>query len=269
MKRLAAALFLVLLGSGLAFAQASDAPAALAGVAIDQRLGAALPLDAAFRDETGRPVRFGDFFHRRPVLLSFVYFECPMLCPYVEAGTLQALRVLPFSPGREFELVVVSFDPADLPSIAAAKKADFLKRYGRAGAADGVHFLTGPAESVAAVTRAAGFRFERDAETKTLSHAAGIMLATPEGKLSRYFYGIEYSARDIKLAMMEASKEKIGSPVDRVLLYCSHYDPTTGRYGLAVMRVVRIAGAATAGSLGVFMFVMFRRDRRRRDEGHP
>ena len=240
----------------------ANAPAALAGISIDQRLGEALPLDAPFLDEAGRRVRLGDYFHRRPVLLIFVYYDCPMLCTYVDAGTVKALKVLPFSAGKEFELVVVSFDPADRPSIAAAKKADLLSRYGRPGTASGVHFLTGPAASIAAVTRAAGFRFERDAESKTLSHAAGIMLATPEGKLSRYYYGIEYSARDLKLGMMEASREKIGSPVDRLLLYCSHYDPTTGRYGVAIMRVVRLAGGVTAASLGAFMVVMFRRERR-------
>ena len=174
---------------------------------------------------------------------------------------------LPFTAGKQFELVLISFDPADLSSIAATKRQDFLEKYGRPGAERGVHFLTGSPESIAAVTRAAGFRYARDAETTTLAHAAGVMLATPEGKLSQYFYGIEYSARDFKLAMMEASKEKIGSPVDRLLLYCSHYDPTTGKYGLAVMRVVRLAGAATAGSLGAFMVVMFRRERRRKGRG--
>jgi protein SCO1/2 len=261
------ALSLVLaLVAARAFAQAQNAPAALADVSIDQRLGASLPLDAAFRDETGRTVRLGDFFHQRPVLLSFVYFECPMLCSYVESGTLKAMRALSFTPGKEFELVTVSIDPADLPKIAATKKADFLNTYGRAAAGPGVHFLTGQAESIAAITRAAGFRYERDPETKSFSHAAGIMLATSDGRLSKYFYGIEYSARDLKLAMMEASNERIGSPVDRVLLYCSHYDPTTGKYGLVVMRVVRLAGLVTVGLLGAFMLLMFRRDRKRPGE---
>ena len=252
--------------SGLApapSAPAAQAPSALADVSIDQKLGAPLPLDVPLRDETGRTVRFGDYFHRRPVLLAFVYYECPMLCSYVESGTLKAMRALSFTAGREFDLVTVSIDPADLPKIAAAKKADFLKSYGHPGAASGVHFLTGPAESVAAIARAAGFRYTRDPETKAFSHAAGIMLATPDGKLSKYFYGLEYSARDIKLGTMEASAERIGTPVDRVLLYCSHYDPTTGRYGVVVMRVVRLGGLATVASLGVFMAVMFRRDRRR------
>jgi protein SCO1/2 len=147
--------------------------------------------------------------------------------------------------------------------MAATKRADFLEKYGRPGADRGVHFLTGPPESVAAVTKAAGFRYALDAETKTLAHAAGVMLATPEGKLSQYFYGIEYSPRDFKFAIMEASKEKIGTPVDRLVLYCSHYDPRTGKYGLVVMRVVRVAGLATVGSIGAFMLVMLRRDRKK------
>jgi protein SCO1/2 len=242
-------------------------PAGLGEVGIDQRLGASLPLEAVFRDETGRTVRLGDYFGRRPVLVGFVYYQCPMLCGYVEAGVESALRALPFTAGRQFDLLLVSFDPADIPSIAATKRTDFLEKYARPGADKGVHFLTGPPESIAAVTKAAGFRYARDEETKTLAHAAGVMLATPEGKLSQYFYGIEYSPRDLKFAMMEASKDKIGTPVDRLILYCSHYDPRSGKYGLVVMRVVRLAGLATVGSLGAFMIVMFRRDRKKARAG--
>ena len=262
----------VLLAASAAFAQApaaaigtpAQAPPPLSDVSIEQRLGAALPLDAALRDESGRAVRLGDFFRGRPVLLAFVYYECPMLCSYVETGTLKAMRALPFTAGREFDLVTVSIDPADLPSIAATKRMDFLRRYGRPSAAGGIHYLTGPAGSIAAITRAAGFRYAPDPETKGYSHAAGIMLATPDGRLSKYFYGIEYSARDLKLAMMEASNARIGTPVDRVLLYCSHWDPQTGKYGIVVMRAVRLGGAATVLSLGVFMAVMIRRERRRK-----
>jgi protein SCO1/2 len=246
---------------------AGAAPAGLGDVGIDQRLGAPLPLAAAFRDETGRTVRLGDYFGRRPVLLGFVYYQCPMLCGYVEAGIESALRVLPFTAGKQFDLLLISFDPADLPAMAATKRADFLEKYGRPGADRGVHFLTGPPESIAAVTKAAGFRYARDEETKTLAHAAGVMLATPEGKLSQYFYGIEYSPRDFKFAIMEASKEKIGTPVDRLVLYCSHYDPRSGKYGLVVMRVVRVAGVATVGSIGAFMLVMLGRDRRKAKAG--
>ena len=242
------------------------APAGLGDVGIDQRLGAMLPLDAAFRDESNRAVRLGDYFGRRPVLIGFVYYECPMLCGYVEVGIEKALKALPFTAGKQFDLVLISFDPADSPKIAAAKKEDFLEKYGRPGVGGGIHFLTGPPTSIAAVTRAAGFRYARDPETKTLAHAAGVMLATPDGKLSQYFYGIEYSARDFKLAMMEASNDKIGTPVDRLILYCSHYDPRSGKYGLVVMRVVRLAGVATVGSIGAFVLVMIRRDRKRRTE---
>jgi protein SCO1/2 len=245
-------------------APSTESAAALADVSIEQKLGARLPLDAAFRDETGRTVRLGDFFGRRPVLLAFVYYECPMLCSYVESGTLKAMRALPFTAGREFDLVTISIDPSDLPKIAAAKRLDFLRQYARPAADAGVHYLTGPPASIAAVTGAAGFRYVRDPETKAFSHAAGVMLATPDGRLSKYFYGIEYSARDLKLATMEASSARIGSPVDRVLLYCSHYDPTTGKYGLVVMRIVRLGGIATVGSLGLFMAVMLRRERRRK-----
>jgi protein SCO1/2 len=270
-KRACAALLAILAAAAASGQEApptgtpsSVSPAALADVSIEQRLGEKLPLDAAFRDENGRAVRLGDFFGRRPVLLAFVYYECPMLCSYVESGTLKAMRALPFRAGREFDLVTISIDPSDIPKIAAAKRLDFLRQYGRPGAERGVHFLTGPAASIAAVTSAAGFRYVRDPETKGFSHAAGILLATPDGRLSKYFYGIEYSARDLKLATMEASGARIGSPVDRVLLYCSHYDPSTGKYGLVVMRVVRLGGIATAGSLGVFMAVMLRRERRRK-----
>ena len=240
------------------------APAGLGDVGIDQRLGALLPLDAVFRDESSRAVRLGDYFGRRPVLIGFVYYQCPMLCGYVEVGIEKALKALPFTAGKQFDLVLISFDPADSPKIAAAKKEDFLEKYGRPGARGGIHFLTGSPPSIAAVTRAAGFRYARDPETKTLAHAAGVMLATPDGKLSQYFYGIEYAARDFKLAMMEASNEKIGTPVDRLILYCSHYDPRSGKYGLVVMRVVRLAGLATVGSIGAFVLVMVRRDRKKR-----
>ncbi len=272
MKRILA-LFLAAAAPAAAFGQtpaasigtpATEAQSALADVSIEQRLGARLPLDAAFRDEAGRPVRLGELFGRRPVLLAFVYYECPMLCSYVESGTLKAMRAMSFTAGREFDFVTISIDPADLPKIASAKRLDFLRQYGRPGADAGVRYLTGTAESIAAVTRAAGFRYDRDPETKGFSHAAGIMLATPDGRLSKYFYGIEYSARDLKLAMMEASSARIGSPVDRVILYCSHWDPRTGKYGVVVMRVIRLGGLATVASIGLFMAVMIRRDRRRK-----
>ena len=275
-SRLLAAVFATGVLAGATFAQtpgglnpaagtpASASPAALSDVLIEQRLDAPLPLDAMFRDESGQPVRLGAYFGSKPVLFEFVYFRCPMLCTYVLDGTVRTLRALSFTPGKEFEFVAISIDPADGPRDAAVKKKEFLAQYGRSAAAGGVHFLTGEKSSIELVTRASGFRFAEDKESGGYSHAAGLLLATPEGRMARYFYGIEYSARDLRLSVVEASRGKIGSPVDRVLLYCSHYDPTSGKYGWVVMRVVRLAGAATVVFLGGFMVVMFRRDRRAR-----
>lgn len=252
-------------GGGLApptAAPSGSASAALADVSIEQRLNSQLPLDAAFRDESGSPVKLGRYFGARPVVLEFVYFKCPMLCTYVLNGTVRTLRALSYTPGREFELVAISIDPSDTAAEAAVKKKEFLAEYGRSEAAAGVHFLTGEREASARVARAAGFRYSEDRETGGFSHAAGLLLATPQGRMARYFYGLEYSARDLRLSIVEASQGRIGSPVDRVLLYCSHYDPTTGKYGWIVMRVVRIGGLVTMLTIGAFMFVMFRRDRK-------
>ncbi len=243
---------------------AGAAPPSLSDVSIEQKLDSQLPLDAVFRDDAGRTVRLQRYFGDRPVLLAFVYFRCPMLCTYVLNGSVRTLRALSFTPGREFELVAISIDPADTPAAAAVKKKEFLAEYGRANADGGVHFLTGERSASGRVARAAGFRFSEDRETGGFSHAAGLFLATPQGRMARYFYGLEYSARDLRLSLVDASKGRIGSPVDRVLLYCSHYDPTTGKYGWVVMRMVRLGGLATVFTLGAFMVVMFRRERRSR-----
>jgi protein SCO1/2 len=243
---------------------AGEPPAALSDVSIEQKLDAPLPLDAVFRDETGAAAPLGRWFGKRPVLLTFVYFRCPMLCTYVLNGEVRTLRALSFLPGREFDLVAISIDPADTPAAAAVKKKEFLAEYGRPEAAPGVHFLTGDRAASGRVARAAGFRFSDDRETGGFSHAAGLMLVTPGGRMARYFYGLEYSARDLRLSVVEASKGRVGSPVDRVLLYCSHYDPTSGKYGWVVMRIVRLGGLATVFTLGTFMLVMFRRERRSR-----
>lgn len=239
-----------------------SASAALADVSIEQRLDAQLPLDAPFRDESGSPVRLGRYFGARPVVFEFTYFKCPMLCTYVLNGTVRTLRALSYTPGREFELVAISIDPSDTAAEAAVKKKEFLAEYGRSGAAAGVHFLTGERAASGRVARAAGFRYTEDRETGGFSHAAGLLLATPQGRMARYFYGLEYSARDLRLSIVEASHGRIGSPVDRVLLYCSHYDPTTGKYGWIVMRIVRLGGLATVLALGTFMIVMLRRERK-------
>jgi len=236
-------------------------PEALRDVGFDQRLGEALPLDAVLRDEAGREVRLGDYFGRRPVVLSLVYYECPMLCTLTLNGLVSALSVLSFQPGREFEIVTVSFDPKDTPDSAAARKRSYLARYGRPGAAQGWHFLTGSPESVERITRALGFRYAWDAQTSQFAHPAGIVVATPEGLLARYLYGIEYAPRDLQLAVTEASAGKVGGPVEQVLLFCYEYDPASGGYGLAIMRLVRVAGALTVAALAGYVTLMLRRER--------
>jgi len=234
----------------------------LSEVGIDQNLGGQLPLDLLFRDEEGREVRLGDYFGRRPVLLSFVYFNCPMLCSYVLEGQLKSMRALSFTAGDQFEVITVSFDPADTPERARSFKEDYAGRYDREEAAAGWHFLTGPPEAIGALTAAAGFRYKRDPESGEFAHAAGAMVVTPKGVLARYLLGIEYSARDLKFALMDASGNRIGSPVEKVLLYCFHYDPTTGRYSMAIMNILRVAGLLTVAALGLSVFLMTRRSRR-------
>lgn len=237
-------------------------PPGLREVGIDQKLGAPVPLDLTFRDESGAAVQLQQYFGKKPVILSFVYYECPMLCTQVLNGLLESLRTLSFEAGKQFEIVTVSFDPGETPKLAADKKASYLKQYKRAGAETGWHFLTGDTASIRQLTQAAGFRYQYDPATDQFAHASGIMVLTPQGKMARYFYGIEYSGRDLRLALVEAAENKIGSPVDALLLYCFHYDPLTGKYGLVIMNVLRLAGVATVIVLGTFMIVMFRRDRR-------
>jgi protein SCO1/2 len=206
----------------------------LRDVGIDQRLGQQLPLDALFADEAGKPVRLGQYFGKRPVLLVLAYYNCPMLCTQVFNGLVSSLRVLPFDAGKDFDVVAVSFDPRDRPPDAAAKKKAYVEEYRRPGASAGWHFLTGGEGSIERVTKAAGFRYRYDESTGQFAHAAAIYVATPGGKLSRYFYGIEYGPRDLRLAMVEASEGRIGSIVDQILLFCFHYDPKMGRYSAAI-----------------------------------
>ena len=258
-------IFYLLYSISLAPAQILDSnvpPPMLREVGIDQKLGAPLPLDLAFRDENGETVRLQHYFGERPVILAFVYYECPMLCTQVLNGLLENLKTLSFDVGKQFEVVTVSFDPGETPTLAAEKKAGYLKQYARAGAEQGWHFLTGDTAAIRQLTNAAGFRYKYDLATDQFAHASGIMVITPQGKIARYFYGIEYPARDLRLALVEASENKIGSLVDQVLLYCFHYDPSVGKYGLVIMNVLRLAGIATVMALGTFMIVMFRRDRR-------
>ena len=245
----------------------STMPPALREIGFDQRLDEHVPLDTAFLDETGRAVRLGDYFGARPVVMVFAYYDCPMLCTLVINGLASALDVLSLEPGRDFDIVTVSFDPRDTPATAAAKKAAYIARYKRPGAAASWHFLTGGQPSIGRLTHAAGFRYVWDKETNQFAHPTGVIVLTPDGRLARYLFGIEYGPRDLRYAVVEASNGKVGSAVDSLLLYCYHYDPTTGRYGVAIMRVVRIAAAATVLCLGAFIVVMVRSEKRRTSGG--
>jgi protein SCO1 len=240
---------------------ASSIPAPLREIGFDQHIGDTLPLDTPFRDEHGATVRLGDYFGRRPVVMVFAYYDCPMLCTLSINGLASALNILSLDAGRDFEVVIVSFNPSDTPAAAAAKKASYLTRYKRDGADAGWHFLSGDRAAIDRVTKAAGFRYTWDEPTKQFAHPSGIMVVTPEGRLARYLFGIEYGPRDLRFALVEASAGKVGSPADALLLYCYHYDPMTGRYGLAIMRAIRVAGAATVLVLGTFILIMIRRDR--------
>ena len=235
----------------------------VAQVGIDQKLGNQVPLDLEFRDEAGSTVRLGQFFGaKKPVLLSLVYYRCPGLCTMTLNGMAAAFKPLKFSAGREFEVVTVSIDPKETPPLAAEKKAQYLKRYGRSGAEAGWHFLTGDEASIKALAQSVGFRYVYHPQTDQYTHAAGIMLLTPGGKVASYFYGLEYSARDLKLGLMEASEEKIGSLADAVSLLCYQYDPMTGKYGVAIMRTIRAGGVLTVAALGTFILLMARREKR-------
>jgi protein SCO1/2 len=239
---------------------ANQVPAPLNQVTFEQRLNEQLPLDLPFKDESGKAVKLGDYFGRKPVILTFVYYECPMLCTQVLNGLESALRVLNESVGDEFDVVTVSFDPRETPSLAAGKKNAYLDRYKREGAERGWHFLTGEQASIDVLTKAAGFSYTWDEATQQFAHASGIVVATPSGKLARYFFGIDYSPRDIKFALMESTSERIGSLADQLLLYCYHYDPAKGNYGFVAMRAVRIGGAVTLMALVGFVFVSLRSD---------
>lgn len=238
-------------------------PPILRHVAIEQRLGQPLPLDTTFEDEAGRRVRLGDYFGEKPVVLVLAYYNCPMLCTQILNGLVSAMRILSFDAGREYDVVTVSFDPRDDASDARAKKEPYVSRYGRAGAAAGWHFLTGEKPAIDALTEAVGFRYAWDEKAGQFAHASAIYVVTPDGKLSRYLYGIEYAPRDLRLALVEASQGKIGTAVDELLLYCYHYDPAAGRYSAAVMNMVRLAGVVFVLILSTFLFLMWRREKRR------
>src|ERR1700691_166737 len=243
---------------GIMSPPANMRPPGLKNVGIEQHLNDQIPPDLIFRDETGKSVRLADYFGKKPLILNLVYYQCPMLCGEVLSGLEIALRVLKFDVGKEFEVLTVSFDPKETPQMATAKKAEFLKRYGRAGAAEGWHFLTGPAASIDALTKAAGLQYQYDPKSGQFAHATAIMVLTPEGKIAQYYYGVEYAPKDLRLGLIQASENKIGTVVDQVLLYCYHYDPDTGKYGAIISRVLQLAGGATVLILGTFLVVMFR-----------
>jgi len=245
-------------------------PAALAGVDFEQRLDAQVPLDAVIRDEAGREVRLGDFFTGKPVILVLAYFRCPMLCTEVLNGLVRAMIDLPQTPGKEFEVVTLSFDPHDTADMAARKKATYLERLGRPGADRGWHFLTGDERSIRRVTDAVGFHYTYDPAADQFRHASGILVLTPAGRVSRYFYDVRYTPRELRLALVEASDGRIGSAADRVLLYCFHYDPAVGRYGPTVMNLVRAGGVVTLVLIGAMVAGLRRLERRKaRVEGGP
>lgn len=242
---------------------AAELPSAIREVGFDQNLNQMLPLDVAFTDEAGERVKLGDYFGKRPVVLSFVDHGCPMLCLQSLSSLASTLGVLAENPGEDFEVVSISIDPRETPALAREKKTHYVERSGKPSIERGWHYLTGTEENIQRVTKAAGFRYVWDQATAQYAHPAGIVIATTEGRVSRYLFGIDYGPRDLRLGLLDASKEKIGSPLQRALLYCYHYDLATGRYSLAIMRIVRLAGAATVFSLGTLIFIWTRRERRR------
>jgi protein SCO1 len=269
-KRSISGLFALLLGASAACAQAvpsgagpaaQNMPSVLQNVGFEPQLNAHLPLDLAFRDETGRSVQLREYFTQKPVLLALVYYGCPMLCNQTEQGVVGALRMLSFNPGRDYEVVFVSFDPRESPNMAAQKKESAMAHFRRPETASGWHFLTGSKDSIDALTKGANFRYSFDEKSNLFAHAAGIMLLTPDGRISRYFYGVEYPARDVRLGLVDASAGKIGTPIDRALLFCYQYDPTTARYSASVLKIIRLGGVLTILALVVGMLIFRRRDR--------
>jgi protein SCO1/2 len=243
------------------------APAVLSKIVVTQRLNAQIPLDGEFVDETGKTVRLGDYFGKRPVILSLVYYGCKMVCPEEMDGLAGALKMVRFNPGKEFDVVFVSIDPSETPEMAAQEKAHFVKRYGRPERASGLHFLTGQPAAIDALSKAVGFGYARvpgpDGKMTQFAHASAIEILTPDGKLAQYYLGVEYPPNDLRLGLVDASQGKIGSPVDAILTYCYRYDPTLNRHSLIIARVVQLGGLITVVSLGSYMTIMFRRDLKR------
>jgi protein SCO1/2 len=240
-------------------------PRVLEKVGIDQGLNVQVPRDLVFRDETGRRVELGDYFGQRPTILVFVYFNCPMLCPMTLSNLTRALNAMSLTAGKDFNVLTVSFDPNDTPTDAAREKATYLRRYRRPAAEAGWHFLTGDEASIHALTDAVGFHFTWDEKSQTFAHASGIIVLTPDGKTSRYFYGIEYAPTDLRLTLVDATGGAIATASDQVLLYCFHYDPSTGRYGLVISHVLQAGGTLVVLLLGGFIVMMIRTDHKQKE----
>ena len=235
-------------------------PEVMKQIGMDQKLDAQVPLDLAFRNEQGATVPLRQYFGKRPVILTLVYYECPMLCTFVLNGVLNSAKALSFEIGKDYDVVTVSIDPTETPLLAESKHTMYAGLYGRPGAVAGWHFLTGEEATIRQLANSVGFRYVYDSASKQYGHASGIMVLTPQGRVSRYFYGITYMPRDVRFALVEASGGKIGTPVDQILLTCFHYDPMTGKYGLVISRVVRAAGIATVLAIGGMVFVLRRRE---------
>ena len=249
------------MSQGIMSPPANVRPPYLQNVGIEQKLDGRVPPDLAFVDDTGRSVKLGDYFSKKPLILNLVYYTCPMLCGEELSGLSASMKMIKFDVGKEFEVVTVSFNPKETPEMAAAKKKEFVRRYGRAGAESGWHFLTGSPDSINALTKAVGFQYQYDPRNNQYAHATAIMVLTPEGRISRYFYGVDFPPKDLRMGLVEASSGKIGNPVDQVLLYCYHYDPATGKYGAVVSNILKIGGALTILILGGMILIFLRLDK--------
>jgi len=236
-------------------------PEVLKNVGLDQKLNAQVPLDLTFKDEHGATVTLGQLLQGKPAILTMVYYKCPMLCTEVLNATLNSLKEVPLEIGKDFNVITVSIDPAEKPVLAEAKQIMYTGLYGRRGAVHGWHFLTGNEEQIQKLAAAVGFRFVYDKESSQFAHASGIMVMTPEGRLSRYFYGLSYPPRDVRLALVEAGEGKIGSTVDAIMLFCFHYDPVTGKYAVTILHVVRVAGALSVVGIALMIFIFLRREK--------
>jgi protein SCO1/2 len=255
---LASSAFGQMMSKGIMSPPANVRPPKLENVGIEQHLDDQVPPDLTFRDETGKTVKLGDYFGHKPIILDLAYYNCTMLCGEVLLGLTGAMKMVSFNLGEEYDVITVSFNPNETPELAAAKKKEYVQRYGRPGAEQGWHFLTGQPEAINALTKAVGFQYQYDPRINQYAHATAIMVLTPQGKISRYFYGVDFPPKDLRLGLVEASQNKIGNPVDAILLYCYHYDPATGKYGAIVNNILQLGAGITILILGAMLFILFR-----------